>query len=273
MAQGGNRLLLVGGGKMGGAMLAGWLDRPGIVAAVTVIEPNAAAAAPFHGKPGVTIVADPAQVAPAEQPDVILFAVKPQVFDLVVPPYRRFVRPGAVFLSVAAGKTIASMTTHLGEAAIIRSMPNTPAAVGRGITVACANARVSAAQRQLCERLLAAVGEVAWVADEGLIDAVTAVSGSGPAYVFLLAECMAEAGRAAGLPAELADRLARATVSGAGELLHRSTESAAVLRQNVTSPQGTTAAALEVLMAAYGLQPLLTRAIAAAARRSRELAS
>jgi pyrroline-5-carboxylate reductase len=151
-------------------------------------------------------------------------------------------------------------------------MPNTPAAVGRGITVACPNRAVTAAQRALCDELLAAVGEVAWVADEGLLDPVTAVSGGGPAYVFLLIECLAEAGVAAGLPADLAMRLARVTVAGAGELARQSPDPPAVLRQNVTSPAGTTLEALKILMAPHGLQPLLTRAVAAATRRSRELA-
>ncbi|MFQ5954731.1 MAG: pyrroline-5-carboxylate reductase, partial [Kiloniellales bacterium] len=152
------------------------------------------------------------------------------------------------------------------------AMPNTPAAVGRGITVCCANPLVSAAQRGLCQRLLAAVGEVDWVADEALLDPVTAVSGGGPAYVFLLIETLAEAGVEAGLPAELAMRLARHTVSGAGELARLSDEPAATLRQNVTSPGGTTQEALEILMAEDGLKPLINRAIAAATRRSRELA-
>jgi len=176
-------------------------------------------------------------------------------------------------LSVAAGRTIASLARHFAPGtAIVRSIPNTPAAVGRGITAVFANAAATPAQRALCQRLLAAVGAVAWVEEERLIDAATAVSGSGPAYVFLLAECLAEAGRAAGLPAEIAMQLARATVAGAGELLHQSDLAPANLRQNVTSPKGTTAAALDVLMAADGLQPLLTRAVAAAERRARELA-
>ncbi|MEE8247282.1 MAG: pyrroline-5-carboxylate reductase dimerization domain-containing protein, partial [Alphaproteobacteria bacterium] len=148
----------------------------------------------------------------------------------------------------------------------------TPAAVGRGITVLCANANVGDAQRAMCGELMAAVGQVAWVDDEGLMDAVTGVSGSGPAYVFLLIECLAQAGIDAGLPADLAGLLARATVAGAGELARLSEESAAVLRQNVTSPGGTTQAALEVLMADDGLAPLMARAVDAATRRSRELA-
>ena len=172
-----------------------------------------------------------------------------------------------------AGKTLASIARGLpAQAAIIRTMPNTPAAIGRGITVAVGNARVKPAQRTLADRLLAAIGAVEWVDDERLLDAVTAVSGSGPAYVFLLAEALARAGSAAGLPADLAARLARATVAGSGELLNRSPLAAETLRQNVTSPGGTTAAALDVLMGADGLAPLMARAVAAATRRSRELA-
>lgn len=272
----GSSLLLVGCGKMGAALLAGWLARgtAGAHASVTIVEPAAAATAAFRGKPGVTIVTEPGAVPAATSPSVVVFATKPQGMDAVVPTYRRFAGPGAVFLSIAAGRTLDFFQRHLGaEAAVVRSMPNTPAAVGRGITVACANSRVSAAQTSTCSELLSAVGEVAWVDDEALIDAVTAVSGSGPAYVFLLAECLAKAGVEAGLPADLATRLARATVSGSGELLHRATEAAEQLRRNVTSPGGTTAAALEALMApGSGLQELMTRAVAAAARRSRELA-
>jgi len=151
-------------------------------------------------------------------------------------------------------------------------MPNTPAAIGRGITVAVANPRTSAEQRALVHALLSAVGTVEWVTDEALMDAVTAVSGSGPAYVFLLAEAMAQAGTAAGLPAALAEKLARETVAGSGELLHRSPDPAATLRQNVTSPGGTTAAALEVLMGNDGVAPLMTKAVAAATKRGKDLA-
>ena len=183
-------------------------------------------------------------------------------------------RAGTVFLSIAAGKTIGFFEGHLGrEAAIVRAMPNTPAAIGRGISVLCANARASQAQRETCGALMQAAGEVAWVEEEALLDPVTAVSGSGPAYVFLLVEALAAAGVSAGLPEDLAMRLAGETVSGAGELLRRSGESAATLRHNVTSPGGTTQAALEVLMAEDGLQALMTRAVAAATRRSEELAS
>jgi len=172
-----------------------------------------------------------------------------------------------------AGRTIAFLAGALPHnAAVVRAMPNTPAAIGRGITVAVPNSEVSPAQRQLADALLRATGAVEWIDDETLMDAVTAVSGSGPAYVFLLTESLARAGEKAGLPAELAVRLARATVAGSGELLRRSSVDAAVLRQNVTSPGGTTAAALEVLMAVDGLDPLMERAVAAATRRGRELA-
>jgi len=177
-------------------------------------------------------------------------------------------------ISIAAGKTIAYFRQHLGaKAAIVRAMPNTPAAIGRGISVAVADVAASTAQRDLAETLLAACGEVAWVENEDLINPVTALSGGGPAYVFLLMEAMAEAGRRAGLPADLATRLARVTVSGAGELARLSGETAAQLRQAVTSPKGTTLEALKILMADDGIQPLFDRAIAAATRRSRELAS
>jgi pyrroline-5-carboxylate reductase len=268
----GGPLLLIGCGKMGGAMLRGWLQRGIRAADVTVVEPDAAALADLVGQ-GVTVAGEAARVPAGLTPSVAVLAVKPQMMDAAIAPLTRFVRPGTVFLSIAAGKTIGYFERQLGgSAAIVRSMPNTPAAVGSGITVACANRNVTAAQRAQCDELLAAVGEVAWVEDEGLLDAVTAVSGGGPAYVFLLIECLAEAGVAAGLPPDLAMRLARVTVSGSGELARLSRQPAAVLRQNVTSPGGTTLEALKILMAPDGLQPLLIKAIAAATRRSRELA-
>ena len=264
-------LLLVGCGKMGGALLNGWLERS-LAQRLVVVEPGPGAAG-FAGKPGVEVLAAAEAIAADLVPAVIVLAVKPQAMEGVLPAYRRFAAGGALFLSIAAGKTLASFARALGgDAAVVRAMPNTPAAIGRGIAVACANARVSPAQRALAERLLAAVGEVGWVQDEALIDAVTAVSGSGPAYVFLLIECLAKAGEAAGLPAGLATRLARATVVGSGELARLSPESAAALREAVTSPGGTTRAALDVLMAKDGLEPLLRRAVLAAAKRSRELA-
>jgi len=265
-------LLLVGCGKMGGAMLQGWLDRGLDPADAHVVEPSAAALAPFRDA-GVRQYADAAGLPASLKPRTVLLAVKPQMMDAALPGYRRFAATGSLFLSIAAGRTIAYFERGLGPVPIVRSMPNTPAAVGRGITVACGNARVTKAQREAADALLAAVSEVHWVEDEGLIDAVTAVSGGGPAYVFLLIECLAEAGAAAGLPPELAMRLARVTVSGAGELARQSQEPAAILRQNVTSPGGTTLEALKILMADDAMKPLFVRAIAAATRRSRELAS
>jgi pyrroline-5-carboxylate reductase len=191
----------------------------------------------------------------------------------VLPSYARFTK--AVFLSIAAGKPIAFFRAHLGgDKAIVRAMPNTPAAVRRGITVCCAGPGIDARGRELCQSLLEAVGEVGWIEDESLMDAVTAVSGSGPAYVFLLAETLAEAGIRQGLPADLATRLARATVAGSGELLRQSEDSSEQLRKNVTSPGGTTAAALAVLMTQPGGVPdLMIEAVAAATRRGKELAS
>lgn len=266
-------LVLAGAGNMGGAMLAGWLegglDPKRIVVQDPSPTPRVAELLRKHG------IASHASVeARAEPPAVILVAVKPQVMDDVFPPLAKLAGPSTVVLSIAAGKTIAGFERHLHTgAAVVRSIPNTPAAVGRGITVASANAHVTARQKETCDTLLRAIGDVAWVDDEALIDPVTAVSGSGPAYVFYLTECLAEAGIKAGLPAELAQRLARWTVAGSGELLFRSDQGADVLRKNVTSPNGTTFAALQVLMAEKGLQPLMTEAVAAATRRSRELAS
>jgi pyrroline-5-carboxylate reductase len=269
----GGSLLLVGCGKMGGALLDGWLAQGIAAGSVTLVEPQAALSARFSAQ-GVGAVAEAGALGPELTPAVVVLAIKPQQIDVALPGYARFARPGTVFLSIAAGKTIGNFEAVLGgSAAIVRAMPNTPAAVGRGMTVLCANGRVRADQREVCGALLAAVGETAWVDDEGLLDPVTAVSGGGPAYVFLLIECLAEAGVGAGLPADLAMRLARVTVAGAGELVHRAEAPAATLRENVTSPGGTTLEALKVLMAPDGLQPLMTRAIAEATRRSRELAS
>ncbi|MEI6985589.1 MAG: pyrroline-5-carboxylate reductase [Rhodospirillaceae bacterium] len=267
-------LLLVGCGKMGGALLDGWLAA-NFETRVVVVEPNIAPyIAPNSAGNARVLRCAGADALPSRlAPDVVVFAVKPQMLAAVVPDYRRFVRPETVFLSIAAGKPISWFENQLAPAAaVVRAMPNTPAAVGRGVTVACANGAVTEDQRERCESLMRAVGDVAWIDDEALLDPVTAVSGSGPAYVFLVIEALASAGVAAGLPEELAMRLARATVAGAGELAHRSIDPAAMLRRNVTSPGGTTQAALEVLMAPDGLQPLFDRAVAAATKRSRELA-
>ena len=264
-------VVLVGGGQMGAAMLRGWVAS-GAAAGYLVVEP-ARAPVDLADHVDTSWFVRPEDLPVDFHPDAVVFAVKPQVFDEVVPAYRRFARPETVFMSIAAGKTIAGLAHHLGDAAIVRVMPNTPAAIGRAISVACANARVSAPQRQLCEGLLAAIGESTWIADEALMDAVTAVSGSGPAYVFLLIETLAAAGEKAGLPADLALQLAKATVAGSGELARKSAESPGKLRENVTSPGGTTRAALDVLMGERGLPAIMDQAVAAATRRSRELAS
>ncbi|MBK9079698.1 MAG: pyrroline-5-carboxylate reductase [Hyphomicrobium sp.] len=268
----GGTVLLAGAGKMGTALMQGWLARGLPASSILIQEPalsaETAAVVSQHG-----IRAEAAYAALDAPPAVIVAAVKPQVMDQVFAPLAKLAGPDTVVLSIAAGRSIASFEKHLAPGiAVVRAMPNTPAAIGRGITGAVGNAHLTAAQKATCDALLSAVGEVVWVRDEGLIDAVTAVSGSGPAYVFLLAECLAEAGRAAGLDAETATALARATVSGAGELLHRSPLDAGTLRQNVTSPGGTTAAALAVLMRdADGLQSLMTDAVLAAKKRGRDL--
>lgn len=267
-----SRILLVGCGKMGGAMLRGWLGRGLARADVRVVEPSADAAAALRSELGIAVAGNLEDAAGDFAPDIIVFAVKPQGMDEIVPAYAGMAG-NAVSLSIAAGRPISFFEKHLGSAAaIVRAMPNTPAAVGRGITAACANAQVTEAQRAACLDLLQATGEAVWVEDEAMIDAVTAVSGSGPAYVFLMIECMTAAGIEQGLPAEIAERLARATVAGSGELARLSDDDAGTLRKNVTSPGGTTAAALEVLMGSDGLAQLMSRAVAAAVRRSRELA-
>ena len=262
-------LVLVGAGKMGGALLEGWIGLGVDPARIVVMEPQPAAAIGALSARGLRINPDAASI----YPDTIVLAVKPQIAAEVMPQVASLMSPSTVVVSIMAGRTIAFLSDALPrDAAVIRAMPNTPAAVGRGITVAVTNSRVTPAQRQLADALLTATGAVEWIGDEALMDAVTAVSGSGPAYVFLLAESLARAGEKVGLPAELAARLARATVAGSGELLHRSPVDAAILRRNVTSPGGTTAAALDVLMAPDGLDPLMARAVAAATRRGRALA-
>src|SRR5215471_13491619 len=261
-------ILLAGAGKMGGAMLTGWLAQGLDPRRVAVIEPHPSPEISALAAKGVVLNPD---VKSAGTVETLVAAVKPQMFREAGALLRSFVSDQTSVVSIMAGTTIASLQEVCGGA-VVRAMPNTPAAIGRGITVAVAAKNVSASQRATADSLLRATGSVEWVEDEGLMDAVTAVSGSGPAYVFLLAEELARAGIEAGLPAELATKLARETVAGSGELLHRSDQPAATLRQNVTSPGGTTQAALEVLMAKDGLQPLMIRAIAAATKRSIELA-
>jgi pyrroline-5-carboxylate reductase len=262
-------LVLAGAGKMGSAMLDGWVARGLDPAAVVVLEPQPSLQVARYGSLGLRLNPRDAAI----RADAIIIAVKPQVAPDVLPGLSQLISPSTVVVSIMAGRSLTFLQSALPPAtAIVRTMPNTPAAIGRGITVAVPAKNVSAAQRATADALLRAIGSVEWVEDERLMDAVTAVSGSGPAYVFLLAEELARAGVEAGLPAELATKLARETVAGSGELLHRSDQPAATLRQNVTSPGGTTQAALEVLMAKDGLQPLMIRAIAAATTRSIELA-
>jgi pyrroline-5-carboxylate reductase len=254
---------------MGGAMALGWI-RSGIAASsIIAADPNPPEAMKSRlGEAGIGIVSAAPDNLTA---GVIFVAVKPQVMEAVLPAYRRLIGPQTIIISIAAGKPLAFLEAQFGNAAMVRAMPNTPAMIGRGVTGAFANGQVSEVQRKLVHSLLEVSGPVEWVESESLIDAVTALSGSGPAYVFYLVECMAEAGRKLGLPADLAMRLARATVSGAGELVHQSPDEAAVLRKNVTSPGGTTAAALDVLMGQGGMQPLFDAAIKAARDRAEEL--
>ncbi|MGE3987759.1 pyrroline-5-carboxylate reductase [Pseudorhodoplanes sp.] len=262
-------LALVGAGKMGGAMLEGWLALGLDPHNVMVIEPQPSEQIVALSMKGVAL--NPPAGAISNIGTIVL-AVKPQVAAELLPQVAALAGTNTLVLSIMAGKTLTFLQNGLPNLAIVRAMPNTPAAIGRGITVAVPNSAVTAEQKQRAHALLAASGAIEWVADERLMDAVTAVSGSGPAYVFLLAETLARAGVAAGLPEDLAVRLARETVAGAGELLHRSPLDPAILRQNVTSPAGTTAAALDVLMGADGLDPLMRQAVAAATRRSKELA-
>jgi pyrroline-5-carboxylate reductase len=265
------KLLLVGCGKMGQALASGWLARGIAAKDIAVIEPNGVPAdaglSALKAYPALT------DLPAAFKPTVVVLAIKPQVLPAALPEYARFDQ--ALFISIAAGKPLAVFAHHLGQGVqVIRAMPNTPAAIGQGITVCVAGGHVAQPARDLGTRLLQAVGMVEWIDDEALMDAVTAVSGSGPAYVFLLAEVMEAAGIRAGLPEALARTLARATVSGAGNLLAQSDLSATQLRNNVTSPGGTTAAALEVLMYEQrGLADLMRDAVAAAVRRGKELAN
>lgn len=264
-------LVLVGAGKMGAALLNGWIADGLAPDKIAIFDPAplpaiAALAREKHIRlnPAIETITDAVAT---------VLAIKPQMMGEVLPAYLPLRQPGNVLISIAAGKPVAFFEAIFGaDTPIIRAMPNTPAAIGRGMSVLFANPSVSAPQKQLSHTLLSAVGNIAWIEDEGLMDPVTAVSGSGPAYVFLLVEALAQAGHNAGLDAELAYQLAATTVSGAGEMIAQSAEPAATLRENVTSPGGTTAAALEILMGKDGLPALLTRAVAAATERSKELA-
>jgi pyrroline-5-carboxylate reductase len=260
-------LLLVGGGRMGRAMLAGWKEL-GLAPSV-VIDPMPEAQS--LTAEGVTVVAGPEAVPADFAPSAVILAVKPQNAGAVLPLYGRFAEQ-AVFLSIMAGQRVSGIAAAIGSGArVVRAMPNTAAAVRQGVTVAVAGPAVSPAERALCDRLMAAIGTIAWTEDEALLDPVTAVSGSGPAYVFLLVELLERAGVAEGIPPETARMLARQTIIGAGALLAASPEDAAALRVAVTSPKGTTQAALDVLMAPEAWPQLVAEAVAAATRRSREL--
>jgi pyrroline-5-carboxylate reductase len=261
-------ILLVGCGRMGSAMLAGWREEE--LSASVAVDP-APEAASWSGS-DLQVVPDAVAISPDFAPAAVVFAVKPQNAAETLPLYQKFVGQ-SVFLSIMAGRTIGGMQALLGDAAaIVRAMPNTPAAVRKGMTVACPGPGVNMPQGELCERLLKAIGVVAWVENEALLDPVTAVSGSGPAYVFLLAELMEQAAREHGIPADLARLLARQTIAGSGALLASSPEGADALRVAVTSPGGTTERALAVLMAPDAWPAAMREAIAAATKRSRELA-
>lgn len=263
-------ILLVGGGNMGQALLRGWLADGRKPASVRVVDPDERALSAV-GSLGIKASAERPH---SFRPDVIVLAVKPHLVEGALQDYQDLADGRAALLTIAAGKTLAFYQDLLGSAAaIVRGMPNTPAAIGKGITALAANEVVGSSQRQLCESLMAAVGQVVWLEDDSLIDSVTAVSGSGPAYVFLLIECLAAAAEKVGFEKDLADRLALATVAGAGAYAMASGTDPAELRRQVTSPGGTTQAALEVLIGDSGtLESLLGEAVRAAARRSRELA-
>lgn len=259
-------VLLVGCGRMGAALLRGWQAQG--LAASFVVDPAAPPVPSPHRQ-----VADASALPGDFRPAVIVLAVKPQMADTALPQIAHLAASATV-LSIMAGRTLASLTAALPvQDGIVRAMPNLPAAMGQGVSVACAGGSVGERQRALCDRLLRAVGETAWVADEALLDPVTAVSGSGPAYVFLLAELLEAAGRAQGLPAELARMLARRTISGAAALLDASPgEDPAALRRAVTSPGGTTEQALAVLMHEAAWPRNVPAAVEAATQRSRGLA-
>ena len=264
------KILLVGCGKMGSALLNGWIDQNIEGPNICVVDPQNNTLRVFL-QHGITICNTQQDLPQDYNPDFIVFAVKPQMMNEIVPTYRCF-SENSVFISIAAGKSIAYFEKHLSKQnAIIRAMPNTPAAIGRGITVACGNSSVNKQTQEICLALLASVGKALWLDDEKLIDAVTAISGSGPAYVFLLAEAMVQAGRNAGLNQNMATELAINTVAGSGELLQQSSEEISILRENVTSPGGTTEAALSVLMGENGMQELIGKAVNNAILRSKAL--
>lgn len=262
-------VVLVGAGNMGSAMLKGWVDNGMQPENITVLDPGISELVKTSLlKSRIWHAETPSGVS---APDVLILAIKPQMMAQVLPTLSGLIKENTVVVSVAAGTKLSTISKALGEVAAIRVMPNTPALVLQGMSVGCANTITNEEQRNQVDALMSAVGMIEWVDDETLIDAVTAVSGSGPAYVFHLAECIAEAGIKAGLPEKLAMTLAVQTTSGAGALLRLSDDTPAALRKNVTSPNGTTAAALEVLMGEDGMCDLLSKAIMAAKKRSEEL--
>src|SRR5271166_5325067 len=270
MTQWPTRLILVGAGKMGGAMTLGWLEGGLAPSSLTILEPNPSEQiVSLAASRGFAL--NPPKSTP---PDVLVLAVKPQSLDSAASKIAPLADMRTLVLSILAGKTIANLKARLPEVrAIVRAMPNTPAAIGRGVTGAFASPDVTAEQRRWSERLFGAVGAFHWLDDEAAIDAVTAISGGGPAYVFALTEALAAAAEKLGLPAELAMSLARGAVEGSGELMRReSATSPAILRRNVTSPAGTTAAALAVLQGEGGLDSLMERAAVAARARAAGMA-
>lgn len=266
------RILLVGGGNMGRALLSGWVKNNAFESVVVVDPAPTDALKSICGKTH-SIITDLTKIPASYKPNVIVLAIKPQGFDDVLPHLVRFVHADTVFLSIAAGKSIAAMASTLGlDASIVRAMPNMPAMVGRGITACFAGKNCSAVQRDVCAFLMDAVGAVVWLNDENDMHAVTALSGSGPAYVFALIEAMEKAGVELGLDAKLAARLARETVIGAAFLAaDRTGQTPADLRQSITSRGGTTAAAMDALLAEDGLNALMARAMALASVRSKML--
>ena len=264
-------ILLLGCGKMGGAMARAWLppNQNDFLTSLTIIKPS-----PVDDP---ILLNDPrchwaASITGQSPPDVLVLGIKPQIMADIVPSCRAIIGPDTIVISLAAGKTLASLKEWLGPCAIVRTMPNTPAAIGHGVTAAIATPNTTTTQKQSVETLLSAIGMVEWLDDENQMDAVTAMSGSGPAYVFLLIEAMTKAGESLGLNPDMALRLAQATVQGSGNLAAQSLDHPTKLRQNVTSPGGTTAAALAILMATGGMPDLLQQAMRAAVKRAGELA-
>lgn len=268
------RLLLVGCGAMGGALLKGWAKAKVGGGHITIVCPQEQSVQPFRDSIDITWAEKPENLDFDYTPDVVVFAVKPQILDQVLPHYLRYALGGALCVSIAAGKNLEFYSRYLGKtAAVVKMMPNLPVAYRKGMLAALSNDQVNDDQLSLAHRLAEAVGKVLWLEQEDQFNAVTAVSGSGPAYLYALTECLVKAGESVGLSAEQAELLARQTMIGAGTSLEHSADSAMVMKQRVTSPGGGTEAALKVLEASDGLQYLMEQAIKAATERYRELAS